>query len=132
MLRDVMHQLGLRVGDKKLVPPTTQAICRGVLIDTVQSTISIPPEKLENVRCMIDAWASKTHFTKNELQSLLGHLLYVQKCVKPARCFVNRMLEVLRNTSNPAKIPLTDGFQRDVCWFKQFLAHYNGVSIYGH
>ena len=115
VLHDVMCKLGLTISEKKLVEPTTRAVCLGVLIDTVEGTIAIPPEKLENVRHMIDAWATKKHCSKKELQSLLGHLLYVHKCVKPARCFVNHMLDVLYHANNPNSIPITDEFQRDIC-----------------
>ena len=62
----------------------TQAICLGVLIDKIKGTVLIPPE--QNVCRMVDVWASKNHCTRNDLQSLLGHLLYVHKCVKPVFC----------------------------------------------
>ena len=127
-----MHNLGLTISDKKLVEPTTQAVCLGVLIDTVEGTIAIPPNKLENVHRMIDAWSTKKHCTKKQLQSLLGHMLYIHKCVKPARCFVNCMLDVLHHVNNPNSILITDEFHRDIRWFKKFLPQYNGISIYGY
>ena len=131
VLRDVMRKLGLTISEKKLVEPTTRAVCLDVLIDTVEGTIAIPPEKLENVRHMINSWATKKHCSKKELQSLLSHLLYIHKCVKPARCFVNRILDVLLHANNPNSIPITNEFQRDIRWFKKFLPQYNGTSIYG-
>ena len=67
-----------------------------------------------------------------QLQSLLGTLLYVHKCVKPARYSLNRMLGTLRNVSNPARLHLSDDFQRDLAWFDKFLPQYNGVSMYAH
>ena len=45
----IMAQLGLTVSDKKLVPPATCVTCLGVMIDTVQGTIAIPPEKLATI-----------------------------------------------------------------------------------
>ena len=131
-LLDVMTQLGIAINEKKLVPPTTKAICLGILIDTVEGTVAIPPEKLKDIRHMVHEWKGKQFCTKRQLQSLLGTLLYIHKCVKPARCFLNRMLETLRNASNPARITLLDDFHRDLGWFDQFLPHYNGVSMYAH
>ena len=69
---------------------------------------------------------------KRQLQSLLGSLLYIHKCVKPARYFLNRMLGTLRGASNPARVMLSDDFQRDLAWFDKFLPSYNGISIYVH
>ena len=94
-LLDVMTQLGITISDNKLVAPTTKAVCLGILIDTVKGTVAMPPEKLEDIRNMVQEWKDKKFCTKRQLQSLLGTLLYVHKCVKPARCFLNRMLGTL-------------------------------------
>ena len=131
-LLDVMAQLGITISEKKLVAPTTQAVCLGILIDTIKGTVAIPDEKLKDIKIMVKEWKGKKFCTKRQLQSLLGTLLYIHKCVKPARCFLNRMLETLRNASNPAKIILSDDFHRDLGWFDQFLPHYNGISMYAH
>ena len=95
-LTDLMHQLGLTISEKKLVPPVTQVTCLGVLIDTVKGTIAIPPEKLEQINEAVSHWLTKDMASRRQLQSILGLLLYVHKCVKPARIFLNRMLELLR------------------------------------
>ena len=127
-----MAQLGITISKKKLVAPTTQAVCLGILINTIKGTVAIPHEKLKDIKIIVKEWKGKKFCTKRQLQSLLGTLLYIHKCVKPARCFLNRMLETLRNASNPAKIILSDDFHRDLGWFDQFLPHYNGISMYAH
>ena len=132
MLHTLMTELGLTISAKKLVRPTTRATCLGVEIDTVTGTVAIPLDKLEQVKKVVLEWQNKTHCTKHQLQSLLGLLLYIHKCVKPARYFLNRMLEVLRSASNPGRIVLTPDFHRDLRWLKKFLPGYNGVSMYGH
>ena len=129
-LVDVMTQLGLTISKTKLVEPTTKAVCLGILVDTVEGTVAIPPEKLGVVREMVKEWKGKKWCTKRQLQSLLGTLLYVHKCVKPARYFLNRMLTTLRRVSNPARVELDQDFHRDLRWFDKFLPLYNGVSMY--
>ena len=42
----LLHDLGLSINQKKLVPPTTSPVCVGIQIDTISRTISIPPDKL--------------------------------------------------------------------------------------
>ena len=81
---------------------------------------------------LVASWEARTHCTTCELQSLLGHLLCVHKCVKPARFFVNRMLELLRSNYDQAKIKVTHEFKKDFTWFTKFLSTYNVVSIYYH
>ena len=131
-LIDLMGDLGLTISQKKLVPPSTQVTCLGVLIDTVKGTISIPPDKLHDVTSTVRQWLSRDVASKRDLQSILGLLLYVHKCVKPARIFLNRMLDLLRFAHSRQKVTLTPDFKRDLKWFAKFLPLYNGVSLYDH
>ena len=62
---------------KKLVPPATQVTCLGILIDTIKETISISPEKLEQINQAVSQWLSKDVASKHQLQSILGLLLYI-------------------------------------------------------
>ena len=80
-----MTELGLDISVEKNIPRSTQCICLGVLVDTVQCTVSVPQEKLEEIKRVCQNWAQKSYCTKNQLQSLLGSLLYVSKCVKQSR-----------------------------------------------
>ena len=75
-LLELLRHLGLDVSQKKLCPPSTKAICLGVEIDTVKRTISIPDEKLQRIRHMVDAWGNRRFCSVRQLQSLLGHLMY--------------------------------------------------------
>ena len=92
-LKNLLSELGLDISDKKLVPPSTSAVCLGILIDTVDRIIAIPQKKLQEIVHMCKNWETKTYCSKNQLQSLLGSLLYITKCVKPARIFLNRILQ---------------------------------------
>ena len=69
---------------------------------------------------------------KKELQSLLGLLLYVGKCIKYAMYFWNRMLMLLRENIHCNQICLTEEFKKDLRWFNAFLPLSNGVSFFNH
>ena len=86
--------------------------------------------KLGQIVNLCSLWADKTYCSKRDLQSLLGHLLYIAKCVKPARIFLNRMLQTLRDNASKTKILLNGQFFRDLNWFNVFLSQYNGVTFY--
>ena len=68
------------------------------------------------------------HLTKTQYQSLLGKLLYIHKCVPPARTLINRMLTLFRANSKAKKIVLTADFHKDLNWFLNFLPSFNGVT----
>ena len=128
----LLECLGLDVSVKKLVSPSTSAICLGVEIDTVAKTIAISQEKLECIHLILAEWRHKRFCSKQQLQSLLGKLLYIHKCVRPDCMFVNRMLELLMQNYDKNSITLTTSLRRDLRWFDKFLAKYNGTSFFDH
>ena len=131
-LRSVIERLGLTISQKKLVAPTTSAVCLGVLIDTIKGTVAIPEEKMCQIKQTVNEWQSKTTCSKRQLQSLLDQLLYIHKCVRPSRTFLNRMLDLSHQNYDASTIKLTQAFRRDLRWFSRFLDKYNGVSMYNH
>ena len=129
-LLQLLQDLGLDISTKKLTPPSTKVVCLGILFDTEGETISIPEEKLQGIIATCRSWIGRTSCSKTELQSLLGSLLYISKCLRPARYFLNRLLQLLRNYTNSRHIVVTDEFHRDLAWFCVFLNLYNGVTMY--
>ena len=69
-------------------------------------------------------------YTNRELQSLLGPLLYVTKCIKYTCFFLNRMLNLLRENYDNSRIILNESFKRDFTWFNTFLPVYNSVTFF--
>ena len=94
--------------------------------------VQLPPEKLHDVTQAVCHWWDKDVTSKCQLQSILGLLLYVQKCIKPAHVFLNGMLDLLRCSHGRQKFLLTPEFKRDLRWFAKFLPTYNVISLYDH
>ena len=115
-----------------MVPPTTTAVCLGIEINTIKSTLKIPVDKLCEIQNICKEFASRKKATKNQFQSLLGSLLYITKCVKPARFFLNRMLQLLRDHTHRSVITLTHDFCRDLNWFNTLLVQFNGTTFFDH
>ena len=129
-LLQLLPKLGLDINKKKLVPPTTSMICLGILVNSETRTMSVPPEKLESIAAMCHEWQNKKFCSKRQSQSLLGSLLFISKCVKPARVFLNRMLQFLRLMGTQKIVTLSAEFFRDLNWFCTFLKQFNGVVYY--
>ena len=73
----------------------------------------------------------KASISKTQLQSIIGSLMFVAKCVKPTRYFLNRLLNTLREATN-STILLTEDMKRDLQWFLTFLPSFNGTATYKH
>ena len=131
-LCEILGDLGLDISVKKLVAPCTKVTCLDVDINTVDRTIAIPEDKMRRIENMLHDWQLKTFASRQQLQSLLGNLLYIHKCIKPARIFLNRMLHLLRDNYDKSSITLTHDFRRDLRWFVKFVRSYSGTSFFDH
>ena len=80
---------------------------------------------MRRIEDMLNEWQSKRCASRQQLQSLLGNLLYIHKCVKPARIFVNRMLQLLRDDYDKNSLTITPDFRRDLRWFVKFVRSYH-------
>ena len=131
-LHQMLGELGFDISSKKLVSPSTSVICLGVEISTTDFTVSIPPSKMAEIIHICNTWVNKTTCSKRDLQSFLGKVLYISKCVRASRVFLNRMLDLLRSMGNQKIIHLTPGFQRDLRWFQEFVPHLNDKAFFDH
>ena len=125
-LLNLLKQVGLPVNETKVEPPGTKITCLGVLIDTQLWVIAIPEEKIAQIKKLCKEWLNKEYANKKQIQSLIGKLIYLHRCVKPTRLFINRMLTTLRNTPSTGHFKIPVSFHRDVQWFDKFLEHFNG------
>ena len=126
----LLSDLGLVENHMKAAPPATSQLVLGILIDTVDMTLSVGPDRLQDTIVLLQVWLKKSRCTKVELQSLLGTLCFIMKCVRQSRVFLNRLLTVLRSFSPSTKwMELTEDFCKDVRWWVHFMPKFNGVSL---
>ena len=131
-LRQVLLDLGVDEAVDKAVEPSTTLVFLGVLIDTVNMTVSVTCDRMLEVTAELDRWLGKHGATKREVQSLIGKLQFVARCVRSGRVFISRMLMHLRrlySVSPRVSLKLPQSFLLDVCWWRRFMNTYNGVSF---
>lgn len=126
--RRVLHELGLPEATDKLQSPRTRVKWLGVWLDTGDMSIKMPEEKiLATQREISKATASRT-ISKKKLQSIVGKVQHLGKCVPPARLFIARLLEALRGNPDD-QINIHQEMSRDFQWLLSFLKVWNGRSI---
>ena len=93
-------------------------------------TMEFDPEKLSELHYLLPKWLNKQTCKVKELQSLIGKLQFVAKCVELGRIYISRMLNLLKGiVNNNTQITLNNAFRKDVNWWITFLPLYNEVSI---
>ena len=128
-LGHLLSDLGLFENFDKACPPATIQMVLGIMVNTVDGTLSVPEERMDEILTLVSMWQDKLRSTKVELQSLIGKLQYVSKCVLSSKVFMNRLLETLRSIKDQKSICLSNSFRKDLKWWSMFMDTYNGVSF---
>ena len=127
----VCKKLGLSVHPGECVGPSTQLIVLGIELDLVELCARIPGEKLAALQDLISSWRSRWWRSRQELESLIGHLQHEAKVVWPGRTFLRRMIDLLCcfcRRDHP--IRLNAEFHLDLLWWHEFLSSWH-VSCLG-
>ena len=91
----------------------------------------LPPEKLDSIRAELARWLEQSSCTKRQLQSLIGLLSFVAKIVPPGRTFLPRMIDLTTSVPHTEDvISLSEPFKKDLMWWRQFVAQWNGKSFF--
>ena len=124
----LLENLRIPISKSKLTAPTTKINCLGIEVDSVKATLSIPSEKLHEILQECIKFKNQKQFSRRQLQSVIGKLMFVHKVVKPARVFVNRLLETLRSMKDKAS--MSTEILKDINWFCQLVEKFNGTCQY--
>lgn len=112
----ILEKCGIEEARDKSCPPSTIMTFVGVLFNTETLTIEITPERLAEIRLLIEAWLNKSKATLKEVQSLLGKLNFIAACVRSSRISFSRLLQWLKclykENSKEHKIP--DYVKKDI------------------
>ena len=129
-LRELLAELGIQESVEKACKPSTQMKFLGVEFDTVAMSMRVDEGKRLEITALSKRWARKTVATKQELQSILGKLMWVSKVVRFSRCFVARIIATLKGLrSQKQKVTLTEEIRKDFLWWSEFLPVFNGVEL---
>ncbi|WAQ98929.1 hypothetical protein MAR_023302 [Mya arenaria] len=114
----------------KTVFPNTQVEVHGILVDTNSLTASLPPDKVQLLRTLLESFKKRKKVTLKQLQSLLGHLNFACKVIKPGRCFLRRLYDLTIGCTKPNHhIRLTSETRADIALWHTFLNDYNGCTL---
>ena len=111
-LTKLLEQLRVDTAPDKIVPPTTRIEFLGITADSQTMTLEIPGEKITDTQKEIHSWLYKSSATRKELESLVGKLQFMGKCVKPGRVFIARLINWMRGMTRHNKHIHTSGGQK--------------------
>ena len=96
-LGNILCSCGIEESKEKACPPSIKMTFIGVLLDTEELTLSVTPERVQDILDLVHTWLQKHSAILPELQSLVGKLSFVSSCVHASRVCIPRILNWLSN-----------------------------------
>ena len=130
LFMDICRRINFPVSLEKTVKGTTVIIFLGLLIDSVNQTISIPIEKIAKAETMIADLLSKKKMTLKQLQKICGFLNFLGRCIVPGHTFTRCMYMTLKGKTNLKPhhhLRISAECHKDLTMWLQFIQH---PSIY--
>ena len=128
-LTKLLEQLRVETAPGKIVPPTTRIEFLGVTLDSQKMTMEIPEDKINEITRELKTWLYRTAASRKEVESLVGKLQFLGKCVKPGRVFIARLLNWMKTLRRTGKHSIPQEARKDIAWWGRYIQEYNGVSI---
>ena len=84
---------------------------------------------MEDIKAELTTWLLKMSAKRVEVESLLGKLQFLAKCIRAGRIFLSRLIQWIRGMDRKQhyKIPLEA--RKDIAWWGRCASQYNGVSL---
>ena len=116
-LGNLLNSCGLEESKDKATPPSTKMVFIGVLFNTTDMTLSVTPERVQEILDLVEIWLYKPVATLKELQSLIGKLSFVASCVQSSWVFIARLLNWLRQIQGQkSALPIPSFIYKDLVW----------------
>ena len=128
-LTQLLEELKVETAPEKMVPPTTRMEFLGITLDSQTMTMEMPREKIEDTIKELSTWLFKTKATRKELESLVGRLQFMGKCIKPGRVFISRLVNWMKGLPRQGLHTIPLEARKDMAWWARYLQEYNGISI---
>ena len=129
LAQSIISQFGLVVNPEKTEGPSQRLSFLGVLLDSVNQTLSCTPQRVEELTSLLRSLRRQRVITRRHAESLIGKLSFAAKVLPGARPFMRRMLDTVhacksRIPSHPLRID--PGFRDDVRFWLRHFDSWNG------
>ena len=130
IMKEVCSETGLPVEPEKDEGPATRIGVLGIELDTEAMVVSLPPNKLAQLRTELASWRTRKVCRKRDLLSLIGSLSHACKAVRAGRTFLRRLIDLSTTVRQLDRhVRLTISARSDVEWWFQYCSCWNGISM---
>ena len=125
----ILDTIGIRESKHKASPPAYIAVFLGILFNTITMTMQITPDRLDEIKELLQQWMEMKSATLNQLQSLLGKLNFAASTVRAGRIFVSRLINALKEFPKKGQRKISKSMRKDIQWWINFMEEFDGITI---
>ncbi|XP_033724564.1 uncharacterized protein LOC117314606 [Pecten maximus] len=127
----IFNRLNIPMAKHKTCGPETVIEYLGIILDSINMEARLPVDKLVRITEFLTDFLSKSSCTKREMLQLLGHLNFASRVVIPSRAFVSHLIRCSTTVKHLHHyIRINNDCREDIRMWRQFLLHWNGVSMF--
>lgn len=127
----IFHSLRVPIAQHKTEGPATCLEYLGIILDSEKMEARLPRQKTLRILDTIEAFTSRRTCTKRELLSLLGHMSFAGKVVRPGRSFISHLISLSTSVEKlHHHVTLTADVRADLNMWADFLRNWNGASFF--
>ena len=124
---NVLTKLGFVINWDKVSPPTQIITFLGVQINAVSRSLTLPQDKLTDLKCLLNTWLTKKKCSKKDLLKFLGKLNWACRVVRGGRTFMRRLIDL----SKTLRLMHHRGWlnvetRKDILWWSSALEIFHG------
>ncbi len=127
-LGKLLKDIGAIEAENKAIPPSTKMPFVGIVVDTVNMTLSIDDQKMEKLSTIINEWDNKLTASRKDVQQLVGFLSFLASVIPQGRLFFSRILSFLRGMPKRGSMEIPFQVREDIQWWRVFAPHFNGTA----
>ena len=127
----LFNQLNIPLATHKTVGPDTCLEYLGIVLDTKNMEARLPENKVLRICDFFNSFKDKKSCTKRQLLSLLGHLNFATRIIRPGRSFVSHFISLSTTVKELHHYVKLDAEVRlDIDMWQKFLSNWNRVSFF--
>ena len=126
-LIDLLQTLGFPINWGKVVYPCQRLIFLGIEIDTILRRLTLPKQKIVEIRDILQLRIRKNKLTKRELQSIIRKLNFAYRVIYGGGTFLRWIIDFCNTVTKPNhRIRLNSGAKADLYWWINYMEIFNG------
>ena len=117
----LLQDIGIWESKHKACLPSSIMVVLGILFNTIDMTISISPDRVDEIQAELEAWCNRAKMSCKQLESLIGKLQFASQVIRAGHVFLAHLLDELRGSPKKGYITVPTHIIQDLKWWQYIM-----------